>query len=202
MKLLWLLPFIFFVQQPHAAASPQKFYFTGSFKRSKKIWGTYGQYRESVMKVNEKGRRIYRKFYKSPLANLVIKDGQVHFIRPLVTEEKIKYQIKSFPYARDREKKIFKIHPEGRNEELILFFKDNLVDLVKNDKELRKLDFSKDHVDIVFDDFTCWQKKGKLHCQFPVEIIPSTEDDPEKKGLAENDIIEDVFKQKLSAPLR
>lgn len=166
---------------------------TSSFKRSKKIWGTYNQYKESVIKTNSKGKRLYRRFYSTPLANLVIKGGEVHFIRPLHSEGKIKYQIKSFPYTRDRKNKIFKINPEERNDELVLFFKDNLQDLVKRDKELKRLSQKEKHLDFKFSEFTCWQKSGKLHCQFPVSVVPLEEEKLE---------MEERVTTRLSAPER
>lgn len=191
MKIILLLLFILSISPLFAASSPSKFYMTSSYKRSKKIWGTYNQYKESVVKMNSKGKRLYRKFYTTPLANLVIKNGKVHFIRPLQIEGIIKYQIKSFPYKRDRKKKVFKINPEGRNNELILFFQDNLKDLVKRDKKLKKMDIIKDDIEIVFEEFTCWQKRGKLHCQFPLSI-----------QARNKDIVEQTIKERLSVPLR
>ena len=128
---------------------------TSSFSRSKKIWGTYNQYKESVIKTNSKGKKVYQKFYNTPLANLVIKNGEVHFIRPLHSEGKVKYQIKSFPYTRDRRNKIFKIDPEGRNDELVLFFKENLQDLVKNDKQIKNMNVKEQDLEIKFAEFTC-----------------------------------------------
>ncbi|MCO4795301.1 MAG: hypothetical protein KC493_16400 [Bacteriovoracaceae bacterium] len=191
MKRIIVLLFILSVSPLFAANNPSKFYMTSSYKRSKKIWGTYNQYKESVVKMNSKGKRLYRRFYTTPLANLVIKKGEVHFIRPLQIEGKIKYQIKSFPYKRDRKKKLFKINPEGRNNELILFFQDNLKDLVKRDKKLKKMDIEKDNIEIVFEEFTCWQKRGKLHCQFPLSIQAKN-----------NDIVEQTIKERLSVPRR
>jgi len=184
---------IFIFSTSSALARPAKFFMTGSFKRSKKIWGTYNQYKESVVKMNSKGKRVYRKFYNTPLANLVIKNGEVHFIRPLHIEGKVKYQIKSFPYTRDRKNKIFRINPEGRNDELILFFKDNIQDLVRNDKQLKKMNRIEDDLNIKFAEFTCWQKRGKLHCQFPITIEPLDE---------VKDIDEDKITQRLSGPQR
>lgn len=191
MKTLLLL---FTILQTQAFASPAKFYMTSSFSRSKKIWGTYNQYKESVIKTNSKGKKVYRKFYNTPLANLVIKNGEVHFIRPLHSEGKVKYQIKSFPYTRDRKNKIFKIDPEGRNDELVLFFKDNLQDLVKNDKQIKNMNVKEQDLEIKFAEFTCWQKSGKLHCQFPVTIKPLEEENP--------NLIEEKITNKLSAPAR
>jgi hypothetical protein len=179
--------------------TPPKYLILSSFKRNKKIWGTYNQIQETGFKLNNDGKRVKKNRVRNPIANIIFKEGKIFFIRPTQKTNAISIEVLGLPYKKLR-KRTYKLFTKGHSEKLYAIFEEHIQSII------RKGLYKKENIleitinDVIFKDAICSRKKRVYKCQFPIELrngenfkIPIVPKDFNKMDMVED--FTDRFKE-------
>ncbi len=156
---------LFFSLNAHSAPREKEWRIVieNKYKRSKKIWGTYGLTSEKSSITNKK-RSISHKI--NPEANMMLKGGKMVMIHPTSSEGKTSYRVKSFPYKR-KKGKAYKIQLTGNKEQFLSIYRERIVSILKKNK------INSDLVDwnsLKVESMNCFSKKVNFDCKIPLLI--------------------------------
>lgn len=135
------------------------------YQRDNKIWGTYGQTSEKTSLFKKK-KHIAEK--RRPVANMMLKDGQMVLIQPVSNEGITSYKVKKFPYKRAKGKK-YNINLSDNKQHFLDLYKGQLLTILKKNKiDPNQIDW--DSLDV--DKMNCRSLKKRFNCKIPLTLKP------------------------------
>jgi hypothetical protein len=157
----------------NAAISPQetppKYVIQSSFKRNKKIWGTFHQVRETGFKLNKNGKRLKRNKVRTPLSDIIFKRGKIFFIRPSQKLNSISLEVLGLPYKKIS-KRTYKLFTKGHKNKLYAMFKDHIQTIITKGLYRKEKILEITINDVIFKNAICSRKRKLYKCQFPIEL--------------------------------
>jgi hypothetical protein len=134
-----------------------------NYKRSKKIWGTYGLTSERSSITNKKKSKTHR---RNPEANMMLKNGKMVMIHPTSKNGKTSYKVKSFPYKR-KPGKSYQIELQEQKEMFLEIYKEQIMVILRRNKVDTDLI---DWKSIELDKMSCLSKRVNFNCKIPLLI--------------------------------
>lgn len=133
-----------------------------NYKRSKKIWGTYGQTSEKTRLDKKRSVSVKRNL----AANMMLKNGKMILIQPVTITGLTSYKVKEFPYKKKRGKRYQVALKEGKKEFLDIH-KEQLIAVLRENKiDPNEVDWKSLQVDKM----SCKSKRRNFNCQIPLVI--------------------------------
>lgn len=164
MKTISIIALIFSLNSYSAPSEKEwRIVIENKYKRSKKIWGTYGLTSEKSSITNKK-KSISHK--RAPEANMMLKNGKMVMIHPTSRAGKTSYKVKSFPYKR-KKGKAYQIDLQDQKANFLEIYRQQIVSILKRNK------INPDLVDwqsLEVDKMNCLSKKVNFSCKIPVLI--------------------------------
>lgn len=149
------------------------FIIKSSFKKNKKIWGTYKLFKEKTIITSEVEKLLLQDIVKNSGlsgSSLVFRKGKVVFVEPNFLNGKTKLSVKSFPYVEDENKiSIFSSHDAQKNH-LLELYNDRLVKIFKKAQVLSKKRALIDNKRITFGKIDCLKNGNNIDCELPVSV--------------------------------
>jgi hypothetical protein len=168
MKWISLLALIFSLNTHSAPREKEwRIIIENKYKRSQKIWGTYGLTSERSSITNIK-KSISQS--RNPEANMMLKDGKMVMIHPTNTAGRTNYKVKSFSYIRKKGKN-YQIELMNEKEKFLEIYRQQIVAILKKNKINPE---SVDWQSIEIDKMNCYSKRSNFNCKIPLLIKSRT----------------------------
>lgn len=132
------------------------------YQRSKEIWGTYGQtsLKTSIKKKKSKSVR------NDLAANMMLKNGKMVLIQPVVEDGVTSYKVKEFPYTRKKGKR-YQVALKNDEIKFLAIYKEELIAVLKKNKiDPKAVDWDS----LIIDTMNCKSKKRSFNCKTPLRI--------------------------------
>lgn len=164
MKILCLLS-LFISLSLHSAPREKEWRIVieNNYKRSKKIWGTYGLTSEKSSITNKKKAKSQR---RNPEANMMLKGGKMVLIHPTNKNGTTSYKVKSFPYKR-KAKKTYHIELNSKKDLFLEIYRQRIMAILKRNKiDPTSIDWKS----LELDKMSCVSKRVNFNCKIPLLI--------------------------------
>lgn len=143
-----------------------------SFKANEKIWGTFKKFRERTKAVKTlKGRSRNISVTDQSIGTLLLKHGNLIFIRPESDSLKTVLKVNSLPYHK-LGKQRFIVKSKKSDKDLYKLYKTRLKRFINRNPEFAEHLYKFENSDIDFGDLDCRRIKKFIHCKIPIIIRP------------------------------
>lgn len=143
-----------------------------TFKRNKRIWGTYKQVSERVTSRKNNQDHTNEISYSKNNGNLIFQDGKAIFVRPVHNDRKTKLEVVSLPYTKMKaSKKNYYIDVSGQKSEVYSLYKNILGEMLKNNTSWNNLsNDQRAKIIKVENNIKCKKIGLKFDCSVPITV--------------------------------